>query len=291
MPNQILTVKAKINASIERVWYLWTEPKHVVHWNNATENWHTTKAESDFKVGGKFSYTMAAKDGSSQFDFEGMFEEIVRHKQISFIIADGRKVIINFFASENVTEIIESFEPENTNSLEMQQAGWQSILDNFKRYTESFSKLERLQFEIVIDAKVEKVYSIMLDEKQYMEWTSVFNSSSHYKGSFKKGSEILFLGESKEGKTEGMIGLIKENIPNEYVSIESIGIVMNGKQIKSGPELEGWIGAFENYSYQEHNGKTILKVELDTNKQFKEYFLETYPKALEKLKSICENHR
>jgi uncharacterized protein YndB with AHSA1/START domain len=212
MHSQFLTVKAKINASIDRVWYLWTEPKHVVHWNNATENWHTTKGESDFKVGGKFSYTMAAKDGSSQFDFEGVFEEIVRHKRISFLIADGRKVIINFFASENVTEIIESFEPENTNSLEMQQAGWQSILDNFKRYAESFSKLERLQFEIVIDARVEKVYSIMLDEKHYMEWTSVFNPLSHYKGSFIKGTEILFLGESKEGNTVGMIGLIKPRI-------------------------------------------------------------------------------
>lgn len=288
MVDNFITVTTVVHSTIEKVWYLWTDPKHIVFWNNASDDWHTPKAENDFRIGGKFIYTMAAKDGSSEFDFEGIYDEIVKHKLIAYHIVDGRNVKIEFKQIGDAVTIIESFDPESTNSRELQQSGWQSILDNFKSYAESFGKLETLHFEINIKASVEKVYSAMLDEKIYMEWTSVFNPTSHFKGTWAKGSRIHFLGVSSEGKTEGMIGVVKENIPNKFVSIEYIGMLMDGKEITSGLELEGWIGAHENYTFSTANGMTLLTVDLDVNNQFKSYFLETYPKALEKLKSICE---
>jgi uncharacterized protein YndB with AHSA1/START domain len=288
MSHKLITVSSKVQASIEKVWNLLTDPKHIINWNNASDDWHTPSAENDLRPGGKFNYRMAARDGSMQFDFEGVYDEIKKHELISYTLGDGRKVSLFFQSDGNTTSVTEIFEPESTHSLEMQQAGWQSILDNFKKYVEGFGKLETLRFEIVVNANVEKVYSFMLDEKHFAEWTSVFNPSSRFKGSWVKGSKILFLGESKEGKTEGMIGIVKENIPGKFVSIESIGMVSEDKEITTGPDLEGWVGGHENYSFSGDDRITTVTVDLDTNQQFKNYFLETYPKALEKLKSICE---
>lgn len=288
MIDNFITVTTVVHTTIEKVWYLWTNPKHIVFWNNASDDWHTPKAVNDFRIGGKFTYTMAAKDGSAEFDFEGIYDEIVKHKLIAYHIVDGREVKVEFKQVGDTTTIIETFDPESINSRELQQSGWQSILDNFKSYAESFGKLETLHFEINIKSSVDKVYSAMLNEKIYMEWTSVFNPTSHYKGTWAKGSRILFLGVSSEGKTEGMIGVVKENIPNKFVSIEYIGMLMDGREITSGLDLEGWVGAHENYTFSTDNGMTLLTVDLDANNQFKTYFLETYPKALAKLKSICE---
>ncbi len=288
MIEEVITVTTEVHTTIEKVWYLWTNPKHIVFWNNASDDWHTPKAENDFRIGGKFTYTMAAKDGSAEFDFEGIYDEIVKHKLISYHIVDGREVKVEFKQVGDTTTIIETFDPESTNPRELQQSGWQSILNNFKSYAENFGKLETLHFEININASVDKVYLAMLDEKIYVEWTSVFNPTSHFKGTWAKGSRIHFLGINSEGKTEGMIGVVKENIPNKFVSIEYIGMLMDGRVITSGLDLEGWIGAHENYTFSTANGMTLLTVDLDANYQFKSYFLKTYPKALAKLKSICE---
>jgi uncharacterized protein YndB with AHSA1/START domain len=187
--------------------------------------------------------------------------------------------------------VAESFEAENVYSHDMQRAGWQSILDNFKKYVEASHQLETLNFEILIDAKPEKVYDIMFDEGHYREWTAEFSPSSRYEGSWKKGSKILFLGEDQDGNTGGMVSRIKENIPNQFVSIEHLGMIQNDREITSGPEVEGWAGALENYTFTGVNNKTLLSVEMDANQQFKSYFLETWPKALDKLKRICENNQ
>ena len=134
--RQTITIKTMVNASIETVWGYWTEPEHIKKWNNASEDWHTTVAENDLRVGGKFLSRMEAKDGSFGFDFSGSYDEVKLYDVIAYTLDDGRKVRSVFVYNENKTEITETFEAENDNSIEMQQAGWQAILDNFKTYTE-----------------------------------------------------------------------------------------------------------------------------------------------------------
>lgn len=132
----MITVKTTVSTSIEKAWDFWTNPKHITKWNNASDDWHCPKALNDLKTGGKFSFTMAAKDNSMSFDFEGTYTNVIEFKLIEYTIVDGRKVKISFEETQNGIEIIESFEPENMNPEEMQRQGWQSIIDNFKKYAE-----------------------------------------------------------------------------------------------------------------------------------------------------------
>lgn len=132
-----ITIKTTINATIEKVWRYFTEPTYIKQWNNASPDWHTPAANNDLTVGGKFSYTMAAKDGSFSFDFEGIYDDIQENKYIGYTIADGRKVEIVFEVDGDKVEVTETFEAEGQNPVAMQRAGWQAILDNFKNLVES----------------------------------------------------------------------------------------------------------------------------------------------------------
>lgn len=132
----MITVKCTIDAPIAQVWKLWTIPEHIKKWNNASDDWHTPHAENDLRVGGKFKTTMASKDGTMSFDFEGEYTKVENNSMIEYKLTDCRKVDIYFIGLEDGVEIIESFEPENENSEEMQREGWQAILDNFKKYVE-----------------------------------------------------------------------------------------------------------------------------------------------------------
>ncbi|WP_113651928.1 SRPBCC domain-containing protein [Pedobacter namyangjuensis] len=132
-----ITVKTIVHAPLAKVWEYWTSPAHIQKWNQASEDWETTKASNNLVVGGSFSSTMAAKDGSMSFDFNGSYTQVDTNKFIAYTIADGRTVTVSFTQKAESVEIIEIFEAENVNSKEMQQAGWQAILDNFKKYTEA----------------------------------------------------------------------------------------------------------------------------------------------------------
>ncbi len=132
-----VTVTAKIGSPIVKVWECWTEPAHIIHWNNASADWHTPHAENDLRTGGRFLSRMEAKDGSMGFDFSGIYDEVILHQKIAYTMEDGRKVTVTFNADGNNTDIIETFEAEQVNPVELQQQGWQSILNNFKNYAES----------------------------------------------------------------------------------------------------------------------------------------------------------
>jgi uncharacterized protein YndB with AHSA1/START domain len=134
--KNIVTITAKVNAPVEKVWEFWTLPKHITKWNNASDDWHTPHASNDLHPGGKFSFRMEAKDGSFGFDFEGIYDKIKTYEFIDYTIADGRKVQIHFETVGIETVITECFEAEEANAIELQQSGWQSILGNFKKYTE-----------------------------------------------------------------------------------------------------------------------------------------------------------
>jgi len=135
--KKIITVEASVKAPVVKVWEYWTAPKHVKQWNAASDDWHTTYAENDLRVGGKFLSRMEAKDGSFGFDFGGVYDKVTKNEFITYTIGDGRKVEITFSGDEDETTIVESFEAEDTHSIEMQRGGWQAILDNFKKYTET----------------------------------------------------------------------------------------------------------------------------------------------------------
>ena len=134
--KMMITVSVSIQAPIEKVWEHWNEPKYITQWYNASDDWHAPFAENDLKVGGKFKTTMAAKDGSAAFDFEGTYTSIVKSKQIEYAIIDGRKVILKFYVKNNETVVEETFDPEEINSIELQRGGWQAILNNFKSHVE-----------------------------------------------------------------------------------------------------------------------------------------------------------
>jgi uncharacterized protein YndB with AHSA1/START domain len=136
--KKTITVQAVINAPLEQVWKLYTEPEHVMKWNNASNDWHTPRAENDLKVGGKFLYRMEAKDGSFGFDFDGTYEQVETNELIVYSISDGRKVQVMFTKDDNTrTKIVTTFEAESTNPIEMQRDGWQAISNNFKKYVET----------------------------------------------------------------------------------------------------------------------------------------------------------
>lgn len=134
--KQAITIEATVNAPVEKVWKLWNDPEHVQKWNNASEDWHTPKAQNDLREGGNFIYTMAAKDGSFSFDFGGTYDKVVENQHLAYTLGDSRKVDVTFQPSGSGTYIVETFEAENENSLELQRGGWQAILDNFKKYVE-----------------------------------------------------------------------------------------------------------------------------------------------------------
>ncbi len=284
-----LTVETTISAPVEKVWELWTDPKHIKNWNKASHDWHTPKAENDLRVGGKFLCRMEARDGSSGFDFSGEYDEIKTHRLIAYTTEDGRKVKISFNGNGDQTEVVESFEPEKTNSPEMQREGWQAILESFKHYVETFDRMKNMHFEIRINAPAKKVFETMLDKKQFALWTEEFNPESHFIGSWEKGSKIIFLGTDEAGNKGGMVSRIRENNPNKFISIEHLGLVQNGIEITSGPEVEAWAGALEDYTYKEEDGKTWVLVDLDVNVEHLSYFEKAWPKALKKLKFICES--
>ena len=131
-----ITVEASVHAPLEKVWKAWTTPEHIMKWNHASEDWECPYAENDVHVGGKFLSRMSAKNGSTSFDFNGIYSEIVPLSRIAYTIEDGRTVSVTFEEKDGVTHLSETFEMENENTEEKQYEGWQSILINFKEYTE-----------------------------------------------------------------------------------------------------------------------------------------------------------
>lgn len=131
-----IKIEADIQASIEKVWDSWTKPEHIQDWNFAGDDWHCPHAENDLRKDGRFSYTMAARDGSFQFNFSGTYLECVLHNKIKFQLDDDRIVVVEFNESNGITRVTETFDPENQNDPELQRKGWQMILDRFKGYVE-----------------------------------------------------------------------------------------------------------------------------------------------------------
>ena len=148
--------------------------------------------------------------------------------------------------------------------------------------------MSKLNFSIVIDAPISKVWDTMLEDKTYRIWTEEFTPGSHYIGSWDEGSKILFLGPANDGKLGGMVSRIKENKLHKFISIEHLGEVLDGVEDTTSDRVKIWAGALENYTFIDKDDKTELVVDMVINEEFKEMFEGMWPKALQKLKEICE---
>lgn len=151
--------------------------------------------------------------------------------------------------------------------------------------------MKKLQFKKNIDASAEKVYNTMLginNIETYEQWTSEFNPTSTYEGSWEKGAKIYFIGTDENGKRGGMVSEIADIVPFRFVSIRHYGILDGENEITEGDMVEKWAGGLENYSFQENNGTTTVTVEMDAIEDYLDYFSSTWPKALNKLKELAE---
>lgn len=137
MSKDRITIQTKISAPIDKVWEFYTQPKHITKWNFANDEWCCPNAKNDLQKGGEFDLRMEAKDGSMGFNFTGKYEKLQPNKLISYKIADGRNVDVEFITKENDVHLKQTFDAEGTNSDEQQRNGWQAILENFKKYTEA----------------------------------------------------------------------------------------------------------------------------------------------------------
>ncbi len=133
----VITIQTSIEAPVAKVWEKWNTPADIIQWNAASDDWHTTKAENDLRPGGTLLSRMEAKDGSMGFDFGAVYDQVITNELIEYTLGDGRKVKIVFEKEGDITHVTESFEAESQNSVELQQYGWQAILNNFKKHVEA----------------------------------------------------------------------------------------------------------------------------------------------------------
>lgn len=152
--------------------------------------------------------------------------------------------------------------------------------------------MKTITFNVSINAPIKEVYKVMLgigNKSTYEQWTTLFNPTSTYEGNWNKGSKMLFLGTDEQGEKGGMVSEIADNIPNRFVSIRHYGLLQGDVEITDGPEVEKWANGFENYTFEENAEITTVTVDLEIPEDFVDYMSQAYPKALDKLKEICEN--
>ncbi|MDD5334694.1 MAG: SRPBCC family protein [Rhodoferax sp.] len=130
-----ISVETSVKAPLAKVWSAYTTPDDIKQWNTASEDWHTTKASVDLRVGGAFTSRMEAKDGSFGFDFAGTYTRIVPGELIEYRFGD-RTGAVEFVTDANAVTLRVTFDAESENPVEQQRQGWQAILNNFARHVE-----------------------------------------------------------------------------------------------------------------------------------------------------------
>lgn len=242
----IITVKTIVRAPIEQVWEAWTLPEHIVQWNQASEEWHTPHAENDLRPGGRFLSRMEARDGSQGFDFSGKYNEVRPLEYIHYTLDDGREVNIHFSEKGNSTEIIENFNPEETFPHEMQQQGWQAILNQFKKYAETSFKNQNIQpaKKYLLHGKLtakkgfqEELTAILLKASQLM--AGVRGCRLYAVSRNREDDRAVFVTEIWDSKEDHDHSLTSEEVKN--LIMKAIPLLENNPE--KGQELEligGW---------------------------------------------------
>lgn len=153
--------------------------------------------------------------------------------------------------------------------------------------------MKKSHYSTTISAPASKVFDKMLgltDKKTYEAWTAEFNPTSTFEGTWAKGSKMYFIGVDENGKRGGMLSEIAENIPNKFVSIRHYGMLDGENEITTGEMVEKWTGGLENYTFEEKDGTTFLRIDIDIIEEYQEYFDGTWPKALAKLKEMMKKN-
>lgn len=149
--------------------------------------------------------------------------------------------------------------------------------------------MKKINLNVYINAPIEKVWNTVISDEGYREWTATFCPGSYFKGDWSKGSKMLFLGpDPKTGEEGGMVSEIAENILHKYISIKHNGMINNGVEDTESEEVKKWTPSYENYSFEEKDGGTLFTLDMDSNDEYYEMFMEMWPKALEKLKEVAE---
>ena len=134
--NEKITVQTTVAVDLEKAWDAYTRPEHITQWNFADPSWHCPQASNDLRVGGRYHARMEAKDGSYGFDFEAVYTDVQPGIQFTYEFG-GRRATVLFQARNHQTEVSVAFDPETENALELQRNGWQAILENYRKHTES----------------------------------------------------------------------------------------------------------------------------------------------------------
>ena len=148
--------------------------------------------------------------------------------------------------------------------------------------------MRKMHFEILIKAKPEAVWNAIVDDKKYIEWTSVFHEGSYFEGGWNKGDKIQFLSVNEKGEKEGMFSEIVESRKPSFISIKNLGVVLGGKQDTTSEAAKKWVPAYENYTLIQQGDSTKFEVDADADDEYYDMFKEMWPQALEKLKQILE---
>lgn len=145
--------------------------------------------------------------------------------------------------------------------------------------------MEKLHFNVLIDAPRERVWEVLWGDKSYDDWTSAFAEGSTVETDWNKGSKVLFT----DGKGSGMVSFIEDKKPNEFMSFKHMGMLKDGVEDFDSPTTKAWAGSMENYTLKNVNGKTELQIDIDVTGDFKDYMEKAWPKALDKLKNLSES--
>ena len=262
-----ITVETTVNAPIDMVWKAWNTPEDIEGWNAASEDWQTTSSKVDLKVGGKFSYRMEAKDGSRGFDFAGEYTEVVKDKLIQYDLENGRSVKIEFQTDGNSVKIIETFDAETSNDPELQRAGWQAILVNFKRHVESKSPSQNKSSRIKKDGEASYMKTAIeqfIESKVLPEYRPIIDK---FRNLIKR--EFSDLKEEMRGGTEKYYG-----VP----VYRNIRIIISVSPTKQGITFSFSDGKMINdkYSLLEGKGKKSLNLRISKIEDFDDEVFRYY---------------
>jgi uncharacterized protein YndB with AHSA1/START domain len=288
MSTAPISVSVRLQLPPQMVWKLWNDPAQMVRWNAASDDWHTPVADNDLRVGGKLQTRMEARDGSFGFDFEAVYEVVDAPNRLVYRLGDGRGVELDLRAEGEETVLTQRFEPEKEFPVELQQQGWQAILDNFKRWAEAYRGVTAVHFAQEVRMAPSALAELMLQELPYRYWTAVFDPSSHYVGDWKEGSTVDFLCDLPDGRQRGTRALVANFRPGQYIRLVHQGLVEGDTFINSGAEAEAWLGLNEIYSFSPREYGCLLTVDVDVPEKYADYLTTQWPLALARIRELAE---
>lgn len=292
-----ITISKIIKASVEQVYKSYLDPIDNQRWNTAGFGWSTGFVNIDPKVGGKWESEFKSPDGQNDFIFGGAFTEIIENQKIVYIMPNDqgdstkdRHAEVFFEEIEpETTKVTIIFDAETENSIERQESGWNSILDNFAKFVEIKSNPNNQTIDkfIQIQASPEKIWTTLIGPESYKVWASPFAAGNYFEGEMKYDSKIHFM-SGEAGNNSGLVSLIRVFIPNFQISFEHLGYIKDGVEDLNYPEFQTWKGLRETYTLNPKGDITELNIFQDLTKKEAAFFDTKWDQALSQIKKLSE---